>query len=667
MAKPPDPNKAFVTETMPVPDPIQRMPHTSPGLKHRRIGPKPAPGLASDGARVSRLMEQLGVTPPPTLPPQLTPQEDIDHMGRYSLRGLLGQGGMGVVTEALDTELRRPVALKTLSDPEGAGRSQLARFVAEARITSQLDHPNIIPVHDLGVSENGQIYFVMKRVRGRSLQEILSDLRAGDTDALNAWPPHRLLNAFLKVCEAVAYAHGRGVIHRDLKPANIMLGEYGEVLVMDWGIARVLDGSEELVLRDDAIAEVSVSRTLDGSIIGTPGWMAPEQARGFLKKIDAQSDVWSLGAILYAVLTFRAPYQEKNPMQLLYLAAKGPPEDPRDRAPEFDIEPTLAELCLAALSTEKDDRPPNAGALATELEDVLAGHRAAAETTKRWRRLGWSSAIVGAVSLLMIGSWVQMRQQLETSEQETMVAGHEAEVAALLADGRRSELDGRPTEAAALYRAAHSLRPENSDRSDLQRVLGIEALRRNLSFGTSPATHLLWVSSSRIAVAYGDGTIISWDIATGGPEVLAKGGTVHRLVLAGGEAVFAACGEGTRARLWQSSTGLSLGLREIPGCARSAGGLISLLGGGATALVQAMQISPDGEHMAVPRADGGVDLWTRGGGSKLQADAMKEGLDAYVGARNNYRVCRATRTVVPLVPYPPVANVWAREDTCETP
>ncbi len=673
VAKPPnpDPDDGPFTETIPVPG-SSPLSSTAKGKKHRSIGPKHRPTPPSDIAGVSRLMRELGVTPPPTLPPELTAWErleddgDTGRLGRYSLQGILGEGGMGVVTEALDTELRRPVALKTLNDPDGAGRSQLARFVAEARITSQLDHPNIVPVHDLGVSEDGQLYFVMKRVRGRSLKEILSDLRAGNPDALLAWPSHRLLNAFLKVCEAVAYAHGRGVIHRDIKPANIMLGEYGEVLVMDWGIARVLDGAEEVTLRDDTTSPVSVSRTLDGSIIGTPGWMAPEQARGLLKKIDERSDVWSLGAILYAVLTFRAPYQDKDPMQLLYKAAKGPPEDPRERAPEFAIEPTLAELCLSALSTDRDSRPMNAGALAAELEAVLAGHHAAAENTKRWRQFGWVAAVVAAMGLLVVGNWAHLRQDVVTSEEERASADHAAEVSALLAEGRRFELDGHPTKAAALYRAASSLQGDDSSRSDLQRVLGIEALRRNLSFGTSPASHLLWVSKSRIAVAYDDGTIISWDISTGGPEVLARGNPVRGLVLTGEEATFAACGEGSRARVWQSGTGVPLGMRDIPACSQVGGGLVSMFGS-PTSLVQTTHVSPDGEHMAVPRADRGVDLWTRGSEVKLQAEAEKEGIDTYIGTRNNYRVCRTTRAVVPLVPYPPVADVWARKDACDPP
>ncbi len=671
MQEPPDRDDTSFGDTLAVPGPTRdpagaelRGLQTAPGRRTPVRPPQLRPG--SSRAHVSQLMEQLGVTPPPTLPPRFTSRADPDHprghMGRYALGEALGEGGMGVVTEALDTELRRPVALKTLADPDGAGRAQLARFVAEARITSQLDHPNIVPVHDLGVAEDGQLYFVMKRVNGRSLKEILADLRAGDPEALAAWPPRRLLNAFLKVCEAVAYAHGRGVIHRDLKPANIMLGEYGEVVVMDWGIARVLDGSEEQVVRDGGLDELAVSRTMDGAIIGTPGWMAPEQARGALDELDSRSDVWSLGAILYAVLTFRPPYEEKNPMRLLYESAKGPPEDPRERAPEFAIDPDVARLCLAALAIDKEDRPRNAGALASELEEVLAGSHRAAEVSRRWRRRAIVAAVLATVGMVLVGLWAGASREGNEASRLAEEAGRQAELQQLLAEGRAAELGKRKAEAAALYRAASTLRGGALDAGDLARVFGVDALRRNLRSGSSPAAHLLWTGNKRIVAAYQDGRVVTWNIETGGPEVLTQSvGSVQRLVPVPGEDAFAACLAQGETRIWHSEMGVTLARRPVAGCASPATG--SWIGSPLAAM-QTLNTSPDGRHVAVARADGGIDLWTQGPAGQLEAEARTEGLDAYVGRRNNHRVCRGSHRVVPVVPYPPVAEVWARDEAC---
>ena len=176
-------------------------------------------------------------------------------------------------------------------------------------MTGQLEHPGIVPVHQLGVDAQGRLFYAMKLVRGTTLGEIIKRLQAGEPVAVAKYPLGTLLTIFLKVCDAVAFAHSRGVLHRDLKPENVMVGEYGEVLVMDWGLAKVV-GAEKGEARpvptgSGRLGPASPALTLDGQILGTPAYMAPEQARGEIGSLDGRTDVYSLGAILYTLLVLR--------------------------------------------------------------------------------------------------------------------------------------------------------------------------------------------------------------------------------------------------------------------------------------------------------------------------------------------------------------------------
>jgi eukaryotic-like serine/threonine-protein kinase len=296
-------------------------------------------------------------------------------MGRFRLEREIGRGGMGRVYEAYDPELRRPVAVKCFLDPRVVTAQQLGRFVAEAQITAQLEHPNIVPVYDMGVTLEGQLYFVMRRVNGRSLSEVIKSLIEGDVQAHRDWTRHRLLGAFVQACHAVAYAHDRGVVHRDLKPANIMVGDFGEVLVMDWGIAKVIEA-----LQANPVDRVKVMRTEWGRPLGTRGYMSPEQLLGQHEAVDPRSDVWSLGAILYELLTLQRAFQGIEE-QITQQVLTGQVVDPRERAPHQCVPDELAGVVLQALAAGPEDRFPTAAELARAVEDYLEGsqRRAAAD------------------------------------------------------------------------------------------------------------------------------------------------------------------------------------------------------------------------------------------------------------------------------------------------
>jgi len=295
------------------------------------------------------------------------PNESLDTLDvtgeRYSGDTLLGQGGMGEVRLCVDKVIGREIARKTIL-PHARNGSTLARFVREAKVQARLEHPSIVPVYDIGRDEDGAVWFTMKRVRGRSLAEVIA---SGEESR------RKLLTAFVAVCYAVAFAHERGVIHRDLKPQNIMLGSFGEVSVLDWGIAKVV-GTTDPALSDEALSEQEprAGATERGAAIGTVGYMSPEQARG-TEEITPASDVYALGAILFEILAHERMHKGDHAIAVMLETAQG--VDARPSARGKDVPPELDEICVNATRVSVKERTASARDLAHAVERYLDGDR----------------------------------------------------------------------------------------------------------------------------------------------------------------------------------------------------------------------------------------------------------------------------------------------------
>ncbi len=337
---------------------------------------------------------------------------------RYTLVTEIARGGMGQIYLGEDLQLKREVALKVSSVAQGGTDP---RFAREAEVLAHLAHPNIVPVYTLGTDGMGRPFYSMKLIKGRTLQSVLNALREGDAGVRKAYPQSALLNVFRKVCDAVAFAHSKGLLHRDLKPENVMVGEYGEVLVMDWGLAKVL-GSEEVAPGDlgepGSLSQASETgghgTTLEGQLMGTPQYMSPEQAQGKVAALDVRSDVYALGAVLYAILTLRAPVEGRTVEEVVSRVKSGQisplltlcGEEPCGQGAALDLKipEALISVTLKAMAMRREDRYADVEALVTDIQAYQNGFATSAEEAGIWRRaslwVGRNRVLTGAAAVL---------------------------------------------------------------------------------------------------------------------------------------------------------------------------------------------------------------------------------------------------------------------------
>jgi serine/threonine protein kinase len=324
---------------------------------------------------------------------------------KYVLGNILAKGGMGVILNAKDINCRRSVAMKKMHDGERIKKEKIVRFINEAQITAQLEHPSIVPVYELSVDARGDVFYTMKKVDGLTLVQIINRIRAEDEEVIAKYSLMRLLNIFLKVCEAVAYAHSKHVVHRDLKPENIMIGGYGEVLLMDWGLAKVIDAGvradssdpdedkeylTELQTIDTIVSDkdmIDKLKTVKGQVLGTPGFMPPEQALGKVQDINTRSDVYALGGILYNILTLEPPVTGLYLRQVLRDIVSGNIEPPVSHnaknsfphCPYHRIPQALSAVAMKALETTPNHRYQSVEELQDDVEKYLGGFATSVE------------------------------------------------------------------------------------------------------------------------------------------------------------------------------------------------------------------------------------------------------------------------------------------------
>ncbi|RLB55569.1 MAG: hypothetical protein DRJ42_05955, partial [Deltaproteobacteria bacterium] len=298
-----------------------------------------------------------------------------DFDNRYERIGPLGEGGMGEIVVYLDRQLGREVAVKTIRAETSSSEQAQRRFLAEARVQGQLEHPAIVPVYDIGTDGAGRHFFTMPWIHGVSLEEVLQRLAAGDQTATQRFSRRRLVSALGTICLALDFAHRRGVIHRDLKPANIMLGEFGEVHLLDWGVAKVT-GSDALSERPPPLTVgQDVSNTLPGTILGTLGYMPPEQIRGAGSQLTPAADVYAIGAMLFEICTLERLHPGET-MGEISLSTLGDVEArPSVRVPNAKVPSLLEEIIVRAVAKDVDQRFGSARALYRALEAYLDDER----------------------------------------------------------------------------------------------------------------------------------------------------------------------------------------------------------------------------------------------------------------------------------------------------
>jgi serine/threonine protein kinase len=357
---------------------------------------------------------------------ELVPDLTVKSPSKYKFYHSIGRGGMKLIKKVYDKDTSRHIAVAELLNPED--KSQYARFIREAKITANLEHPNIVPIHDIGIDENGTPYFTMKLLRGETLASVLKKLKDGDPEYLEKWTLPRLLLVFRKICNGIGFAHTKNIIHLDLSPENVQIGQFGDVIILDWGLAKISGIDDEIDDNyDDEIDEEGydnglILKTVNGEIKGTPGYMAPEQAAGRNTERDQRTDIYALGSILYSILTYESPVQTRHVNKMLSDTIEGRINPIRKNLINRHIPSALIAVTLKAMRLDPNRRYQTVREMRKEIDAFISGFSTQAEHAtlltkiilfvKRHKLAVILTSIIFAMSIILIGLFLNEQKRL---------------------------------------------------------------------------------------------------------------------------------------------------------------------------------------------------------------------------------------------------------------